>query len=338
MRSVKVDSATIQSFRPSRPFVPARGVNGGHAQTIFGHVARPRKPAPGLVRETMPTADGDRIVVERIAADPAAPHLLALHGLEGGPDAGYVRELGRAAAARGYGLVALGFRSCGDDNQLLRSYHGGDTGDALAVVAALRRQVHGPIVGVGFSLGGNVLVKLLADGGDEAPLCAGVAISAPLDLDASAAALDEASGLTTIYRNRFVRQMRKKALRKARRHAGPYDLERTRRARTLREFDDAWTAPVHGFGDVDRYYATCSSAAHLDAIRRPLLLLAAHDDPLVPGRLFPSERAARNPWLRVVLTAHGGHVGFATGSALRPRWWAEATAIEFVAHVVQKRL
>jgi hypothetical protein len=329
-------------WKPSEPFEPAPGLRSGHAQTIFAHFFRGRTPVPGLRRERFTTSDGDFVDVDRLPGERGAPLLFVLHGLEGSSEAGYVRELLRLAAARGWGAAAMSFRSCTGPNRRLRSYHAGDTGDARELLARLRERdaAGGPVVGVGFSLGGNVLTKLLAEDGDAALLDAGVAVSAPFDLAGAAAAIDTAPGLGAVYRLRFVLQLRAKALAKARAHGRPgdaparYDLARARRTLSLRAFDDAWTARVHGFGSADGYYATCATAHRLGAVRRPLLLLHAEDDPLVPGRLFPSEQLGGNPLLSGLLTRHGGHVGFVAGNALAPRFWAEQTALDFLAAAI----
>lgn len=310
-------------------FVPARGLESGHAQTIFAHFFRRPRP-PALVRERWELADGDFVDVDRLPADPAAPHVLVLHGLEGSSQASYVLEVLAGAAARGWGALALNFRSCTGPNRLLRSYHAGDTGDAREVAARLRERVRGPLGAVGFSLGGNVLVKLLAETGDAAPVDAAVAVSAPLDLARCAEALD-APGLNAVYRVRFVWQLRQKAIAKARRHpSDAYDVRRATRTLSLREFDDAWTAPVHGFAGARGYYAAASTAARLGEVRRPLLLLTAADDPMIPSSAFPMAAARANPRVTPILTRHGGHVAFVGGSVRRPSFWAEATALDYL--------
>ncbi len=312
-------------------FSPARGLASPHAQTIFASFFRP-KQTPPLVRQRILTPDGDFLDLDRLMADRHAPHLLVLHGLEGSSKAGYVAAILRGAAARGWGAVALNFRSCsGELNRQPRFYHSGETGDALHVLAQLREEIPGPWAGVGFSLGGNVLLRLLAETGPESPLVAGAAVSVPFDLHRCARALDApGSGMMAIYRRVFLRSLKAKAIAKARCHPGALDVQRIAAARGIEAYDDAVTAPLHGWSSAAAYYAACSSAPVLGRIARPTLLLSAIDDPLVPPASLPAE-AFENPQLTVVRTARGGHVGFVEGSITRPRYWAEERVIDFLA-------
>jgi predicted alpha/beta-fold hydrolase len=203
------------------------------------------------------------------------------------------------------------------------------------VLRKLRAESRAPLVAVGFSLGANVLLKLLADEGDEAPLDAAATVSAPYDLARCAASLDRWDSLTAAYRLRFVFGLRRKAHAKASRHPGRIDLERIRRSLSLRNFDDAVTAPLHGYTGAADYYARASAgAAAVAKIRRPTLLVSAADDPMVPEASFPRQAAAENPFVVAALSRHGGHVGFVAGSLRAPRFWAEETAIDWLAQVL----
>jgi len=314
----------MQAFRP------ARGLASPHAQTIFASYFRPRHTPP-LVRQRLATPDGDFVDVDRLEADPGAPHLLVLHGLEGSSRAGYVAAILRGAAERGWGAAALNFRSCsGELNRAPRFYHSGETSDALHVLAQLRGQVRGPWGGVGFSLGGNVLLRLLAETGSAAPLAAAAAVSVPFDLQRCARALDAPGfGWMAIYRGVFLRSLKRKAIAKARCHPGVLDPARVRAARGIEAYDDAVTAPLHGWESAAAYYAACSSGPVLGDIRRPTLLVSADDDPLAPAGALPAG-VEDNPALTVLRTAHGGHVGFVEGSLAHPRYWAEERALAFL--------
>lgn len=310
-------------------FRPAAGLASPHAQTIFASYFRPRHTPP-LVRQRLETPDGDFVDADRLMADPAAPHLLILHGLEGSSKSGYVAAMLRGAAARGWGAVALNFRSCsGELNRQPRFYHSGETGDALHVLQLLQAEVRGPWAGVGFSLGGNVLLRLLAEEGDGAPLVAGAAVSVPFDLHASARALDAPrSGWMGIYRGVFLRSLKAKAIAKAKCHPGVLDVARVRAARGIEAYDDAVTAPLHGWATAADYYRACSSGPALGRIRKPTLLLTADDDPIAPPSTLPGD-VDGNPALTLVRTAHGGHVGFVAGSLARPHFWAEERVLRF---------
>lgn len=315
-------------FEPTRPFAPATGLTSGHAQTIFASLVRSAR-VPPLRRERWETPDGDFLDVDLLEADVSRPHLLVLHGLEGSSRAGYVAQILRGAAERGWGALAMNFRSCsGEENRLARSYHSGAIEDPLFVIGRMRERIRGPLAGVGFSLGGNVLTRLMGVTGEAAPLDAAAAVSVPFDLQRCARTLDSDGRLMWLYRDRFVKTLRQKALAKAARHGG-IDVERLKRVRKLEAFDDCVTAPLHGFGTAERYYAECSSGPVVGQIRRPTLLLSAMDDPLIPGGCVP-EAARSNPFVSLVLTEHGGHVGFVERSPLRPRWWAEEQVMAFL--------
>jgi uncharacterized protein len=225
----------------------------------------------------------------------------------------------------------MAWRGCsGEPNRALRSYTSGETADPRFVLRHLRGAgVRGPLLAVGFSLGGNALLKLLAEDGEASLLDAAVAVSAPFDLDACARALDARFGPAAPYRRFFLFTLRRKALAKLRDHPScGLDAHRVRAARTLRAFDDAFTAPSNGFRDAEEYYAKASSGPVLGDIRRPVLCISAEDDPMIPAATLPA--AVPGPWVRLVRTGRGGHVGFLGGSLLRPRWWAESRALSFL--------
>jgi predicted alpha/beta-fold hydrolase len=319
------------------PFRAARGLGNAHLQTVFAHLMR-RGRTPRLERERWPTADGDVVDVDWLTAPPSAPHLMILHGLEGSSEAGYVRVLIAGAAARGWGVLAMNFRGCVAPNLGPRRYHAGDTDDARLCLGRLRERTSGPLGAVGFSLGGNVLCKLLAEDGEASPLAGAVTISTPFDLDACAVALDGARGLGAVYRLRFVRQLRQQALELGRRFPGKVDADRVRRSRGLREFDDVFTAPMHGFAGADDYYARASSAPLIARIRRPLLAINADDDPMVPVASLPHAAFAANPCTTLHVTHGGGHVGFVAGSVRAPRFWAEARALGALAPLLGAKM
>ncbi len=255
--------------------------------------------------------------------------MLVLHGLEGSSSAGYVAAVVRDAQRRRLRSVALNFRGCsGEHNRLPRAYHSGDTADALHVAELMRRRFGGPLYAIGFSLGGNVLLKLLAEVGRASPIEAAVGVSVPYDLAACARALDEGGGLIGIYRQRFLWTLERKALAKAALHPGSIDVARLRRAHGIVGFDDVVTAPLHGFAGADDYYRKSSCGPLLSGIAVPTLLLAAKDDPLVPVPIPAVAQA--HPSITAITTAAGGHVGFVAGSMVRPRFWADAQALIFL--------
>jgi uncharacterized protein len=317
------------------PFRPAPLLGHPDAQTIFANLWRPR-PGPPVARECWELPDGDFLELDRTTGLPAeAPLAVLCHGLEGSSTAPYVRGLARALAARGVASLALNFRSCGGrPNRLARTYHSGETGDLAHVVERLAAERPGrALLVAGFSLGGNVVVKYLGERGDAlpAPLRGGAAISVPFDLAASSRRLDGPGRLMWIYRARFLRRLRRKAASKAASHPGAFDGEAVARATTFAELDELLTAPLHGFASRHDYYARSSSAQFLPGVRRPLLALSAADDPMVPADGLPVEAAAANPAVRLVVTAQGGHTAFVDGLPVRPGFWAERTAADYLA-------
>lgn len=315
-------------FQPTQPFVPAPGIANEHAQTIYASLVRPTR-TPALRRERMELPDGDFVDLDTFDGAAGAPHVVALHGLEGSSRAGYVTAVLRGAQTRGWGATALNFRSCsGEPNRLARSYHSGDIDDALRVLNETRARVTGPLFAVGFSLGANVLCRLLETLGDDAPVEAAASVSAPYDLSACCRKLDAGGPFHRLYRERFLRTLKKKAREKLRHFPESFDGRAMEAARTIRAFDDAVTSALHGFRDAAHYYAESSAGPRLHAIRRPTLLLSAADDPMLEAPVIPPA-AATNPHLSVVVTEHGGHVGFVGGQVHRPHFWAEAQVLAF---------
>jgi predicted alpha/beta-fold hydrolase len=297
--------------------------------TILGPVFRP-PPEVALSRERWELADGDFVDVDRLRGPPGAPLLLALHGLEGSSSAHYSRGLLVQARDRGWRGLALNFRTCsGSVNRLLRSYHSGETGDFGELVKrALRESDH--IVVVGCSLGGNVLVKWLGEQGAQVPreIRAAAALSVPFDLAACSRTLDGPGFWQFLYRERFLRSLKKKALEKLKTFPGAYDGERVRKAKTLLEFDEVVTSRVHGFDGAADYYQRCSSGPFVQNVRTPLLLLSAEDDPFIPASTIPREVPAN---VTLEVSPRGGHLGFIEGPIWAPHFYAERRAAAFLA-------
>jgi predicted alpha/beta-fold hydrolase len=285
-------------------------------------------------RERWELPDGDFLDVDRLHAHVDAPTIVVCHGLEGSSRAGYVRGVLRGAMRRGLGAVALNFRGCsGEPNRLARFYHSGETGDLRHAIERLVGERPGRPLGLcGFSLGGNVVTKYLGELGDAVPaeVRAAAVVSVPFDLAGCCLALDGPGVPAWIYRERFLRQLRRKALLKATKFTH-IDAARARAARTLRDFDDAVTAPLHGFRDAAEYYARSSSAQFLSGVRRPLLVVQAEDDPFVPPSTLPRAALAANPNITLELSSTGGHVGFVHGPPWRQLRHAEARATAFLA-------
>ncbi len=331
-----------ESFRV-RPFQPAWWLRRAHAQTVGGKLLRP-DPAIELRRERLETPDGDFVDLDFTPPPRAgAPVVLVLHGLEGSARRRYMLVTYRELLARGLHPVGLNFRSCsGEPNRRPRFYHSGETSDLRCVLDHLAGRFSAvPKGAVGFSLGGNVLLKYLGEEGAAAGerLSAAVAVSVPFDLSAGAASL-ERGVMARVYTGYFLRNLRRKVRAKAELLRGHCDVEATLAAGTLREFDDAATAPLHGFADAADYYRRASSGPYLERIRVPTLLLHSEDDPFLPPRAIPRDAVAGNPSLVAGFTRDGGHVGFLTwakdpaSGRRRVGFWAEEEAARFLAAIL----
>ncbi|MBI3319761.1 MAG: hydrolase [Candidatus Omnitrophica bacterium] len=314
-------------------FRPAWWCRHAHAQTIWAALLRPA-PWVRVTRARWELPDGDFLDVDELAAEASAPRLIVLHGLESASRATPVRGLLREARRRGWGGVAVNFRGCsGEPNRLQRSYHGGETADvAWAVSQVQARYPASALACVGISLGGNVLLKYLGEQGDALPraIKASATISAPFDLATRVQALGQ--GFSRVYQQRLVARLKRKTFLKLACYPDLVDRAALKAVRTLAEFDELVTAPVHGFSSAAAYWAASSSAPWLARIRRPTLLINAKDDPFLPAAALPTQAVADHPHLTAAFTASGGHIGFLAG-----RWpgapiaWAELRAVEFLA-------
>ncbi|MDH3734907.1 MAG: hydrolase [Gemmatimonadota bacterium] len=290
-------------------FRPFPGLGNPHAQTVGARIRRARL-RPRYRRVRIDTDDGDFLDLDIRELDrPPVATCLLLHGLEGCAASGYMLSSAEAMAARGVLPVSLNFRSCsGEPNRTLGSYHSGRTDDVRRALAWIDGEHPGlPRGAVGFSLGGNALLVHMGSAGPAAGLEAAVATSVPYELAECADELGR--GLGRVYGRYFMRRLKSKLVEKARRF--PADVpERALRSTSVREFDDTFTAPVHGFRDADDYYERCSAARFVAGVTVPTLLLQASDDPLVPARSIPLHLISANPCLELHMTARGGHVGY----------------------------
>ena len=317
-----------------RPFRPSWWAPGPHAQTLAGKLLRPVLPL-ARVRERWETPDGDFLDVDLGPAPAAgdAPVVVILHGLEGSSRRGYVLHAHDRLVRRGIQAVGLNFRSCsGEPNRLPRGYHSGETGDLAFVLERLAARFPGrPLGAVGFSLGGNILLKLLGEQGAGARrwLQAAAAISVPYDLADGATCL-EASLMGRFYSHYFLRSLRAKTRLKAKLLRDRIAVAAALTARTIREFDEVATAPLHGFEGAAQYYRESSCAGYLAEIRVPTLLLHALDDPFLTPAAIPFQAIAGNPALVQGFVRRGGHVGFVEGPPTAPRFWAEEEAARFL--------
>lgn len=302
---------------------------GGHLQTIVAALRPP--PRAATRRSRWDTPDQDFIDVDFAGPAQAERTLVVFHGLEGSADSSYARGLARAASNAGWRVALPHFRGCsGEPNRLGRAYHSGDSEELDWILRRLAAGA-GPLCAVGISLGGNVLLKWLGEQGRKAAsvVTRAAAVSAPLDLQAAGDALDR--GLNRLlYTRLFLRSMKASARAKIAAHALPLDAARVAAARTLRAFDDAYTAPLHGFRDVDDYWTRASSAPWLAQIRVPTLVLNAKNDPFLPRAALAAATRAASAAVLLESPDTGGHVGFLEGPFPGHHGWLARRVLEFL--------
>ena len=316
-------------------FSPPWWLRHRHLQTILPSLPWAYRSRPALHRVPLDLPDGDVTAVDWVGdslEQPlSTPLLVVLHGLESSARSSYARMIMDAATGRGWRCCVLHFRDCGDyPNTLPRRYHAGETGDIRYFLDQLvRAGQDGPIVAAGYSLGGNVLLKYLGEVGDNTPLTGACAVCVPLDLHACADALNR--GFSKIYQRYLLNSMKESVKRKFDPHTAAFDWHRTMQARTFAEFDDAVTAPLHGFRGMKEYYDRCSSNQFLKDIRRPTLIINTLDDPfMTPGVIPHCDRLSAHVTLEI--SERGGHVGFVSGGTpWRPKYYLPPRIVEFLA-------
>ena len=331
-----------QFLTTHRPFVPRRWLGNGHAMTVFAWARRrafPRLPVPEarLIRVSQDTQVLAHCYWQTDRASRGT--LLALHGLEGSSDAHYMRGLAAKAWDRGWNSVLLNQRNCGGTEHLTSGVnHSGLTADPRAVIETLAATEGLRAVGiVGYSLGGNLTVRLMGELGESSdlPVVGAVGISPTIDLECCVRAIERRANIA--YQFNFVRNLKGRMLRKGHSWPGAFDLNPLGSIWTIRKFDDVYTAPFHGYAGASDYYRRASAIRLVDRIRIPTLILTAEDDPFVPPEQFRDPVLRDNPHIAVCIERHGGHCGFATDTTGEDDgYWAEARAIDFLAPLMPR--
>ena len=294
---------------------PPRWLPTSHAQTIVPALFA-RRPDVEYRRERWDTPDGDFIDLDWLAYPlgpaPGAPLFVLFHGLEGSSDSHYARVLMASARALGWHGVVPHFRSCsGPINLAPRFYHLADSAEVDWVLRRLHASHGGPIVVAGVSLGGNVLLRWLGErGADASFVAAAAAISTPLDVHAGGRALSQ--GFALVYTMSFLKSLKRKALSKLEQYPGLFDRDAMLACRTMYEFDNIVTAPLHGFLDAEEYWTRATTRPLLPDVVVPTLVLNARNDPFLPSAALPT-RAEVSPAIELDQPEAGGHVGFMTG-------------------------
>jgi predicted alpha/beta-fold hydrolase len=315
-------------------FLPSWFLRGPHAQTIWGRLARPRRLVD-FRREVITTPDDDDLVLDHLDAPSRSPvRFVLMHGLEGSSYSVYMQGLLAVIARAGYAATAMNFRSCARDprnlsrmlpNRQRRLYHSGETTDFDFLVRTLRvREPDVPLLAVGASLGGNVLLKWLGENPGQRDVAAAATMSVPYDLGAGADFLEHGAG--RFYVARFLSTLKAKGLLR-----DGLDHAAMMRARTFRQFDDAATGPLHGMAGADEYYARSSSIRFLDKITTPSLCISAADDPFLPREVLERARGVASSAVEFRVTECGGHTGFIAGALpWRCEYWAEELIVRWL--------
>ena len=298
--------------KQTETYHPPKWLRGGHAQTIFPFLSQ-IFGVRRYDRQTIDTPDGDIIHLDWLKKKPVSPLVVLLHGLEGSSNSHYARALMTNVERLGWNGCVVHFRGCsGSPNHLPRAYHSGDSDELEWLIPKIKQVAEGPIFIAGFSLGGNVLLNWLGKAQYEETRCitAAASISAPYDLTTAGNRLS--TGFNRVYGNHFLRTLKTKAIQKIQTHHLTLSVKTIRECATLKDFDNNFTAPVHGFYNVDDYWSRASSKPFLPNIDKPTLILHAKNDPFLPGGEL-TELIETNNKINLSLTATGGHVGYMRG-------------------------
>lgn len=305
-------------------FTPAPFFSNPHVQTLWPTLFRSTVKL-ALKRERITLADGDFIDLDW-GASQTGPIVLLCHGLEGSVNSPYIRGMMASLSASGWRVVVMNFRGCsGEPNRLARAYHSGDTGDIAHIITHLQRQYpRDNLFAIGYSLGGNALLKYLGEIGNSQTLTAAVAVSVPFDLDNAAYTLRKSA--FGLYQRYLLGKLKASVLRKRPLLDDCIDINAAISAKHFHEFDNLVTAPLHGFKNVEEYYAQSSCAQYLSSIRTPTRIIHAIDDPFLDKSAIPGKNMLSSS-VNLEPSSHGGHVGFIN----REGYWLESAIPAYLA-------
>lgn len=313
------------------PFQPAYGLKHRHFQTIFPALFR-RQARPVIEIEHFELNDDDFVECYWHHSPPKEhkenqkPIVILFHGLEGSFESSYIQGMMNKLKKAGFNSVLMHFRGCsGKMNRLPRSYHSGDTADAKAWIESLQqRYPKSPLFAIGFSLGGNMLLKLLGEWGNSSPLRAAVSVSAPLQLDVCARRMNQ--GFSRFYQYILLKALKHSLLRKYKKYDMKsligIDEKQVRQLKTFWAFDDIYTGPIHGFSSASDYYQQSSSKQYLQKITTKTLIIHALDDPFMSPEIIPGKNTIPSN-LQLEIYTCGGHLGFISGHFYKPQYWLE---------------
>jgi len=319
-------------YSTCKPFIPAFGLGNRHIQTLFSTLFR-KQVEPTVHIEKFELQDKD-FVEGYWSSMPTAtnPIVVLFHGLTGSFQSSYIQGAMNLLSQNGFHVVLMHFRGCsGKDNILPRSYHSGDTGDAKEFIIYLNKKYpKNQIFAVGYSLGGNMLLKLLGENGTTLNIKAAVSVSAPMQLDICANRINK--GFSKFYQYRLMKDLKKTLLNKYKKYDMKkligIDKEKVKELKNFWEFDAAYTAPIHGFKSAQDYYTTSSAKQYLKDIKTDTLLIQALDDPFMTPAVLPLKEEVPEK-INIELYKHGGHVGFVSGTIFSPQYWLEERILHY---------
>lgn len=309
-------------------FVAMTGFSNAHFQTVLPSLLNRNRKAI-FIHQRFELDDGDFLDLawHTLPSDDTRPIIIIFHGLEGSVHSPYAFRMMEALDKKGFNSVVMHFRGCfSEQNRLARAYHSGETGDGTAFIKYLAKEYPTHALGaVGYSLGGNMLMKLQGELGEASPLFAAVSVSAPLRLEKTADHINR--GASRFYQKILMNSLKKRLLQKFEQHdyAKIIGLQKDDipGLKSFWEYDDLFTGPIHGFKDAEEYYALSSAQQYIQNIKKPAMIIHAKDDPFMPEEVLPdTSTLPKNISLEV--SEHGGHVGFLGGSILRPEYWLES--------------
>ena len=311
-------------------YIRPKWLFNGHLETIYPSLFR-KVTVPSPIHERIITIDGDFLDLDWYKQKQSKLVIIS-HGLEGNSSRSYMLGMANSFIKNGYDVLTWNFRSCSSEmNKQVIFYHSGATYD-LDLVVMHAYDSYEEINLVGFSLGGNLTLKYLGEKGNNlSKIHRGVAISVPLHLGSSSKKISETEN--TLYSKRFLRTLKKKVIDKSAAHPGQIPVETLRNIKTLADFDDFFTGPLHGFADAEEYYEVNSSLYFLDQIKVPTLILNAQNDPFLSEKCFPSALAKKLDLVYFEFPKHGGHVGFSPANSEKP-YYSEQRAVEFISAVI----
>lgn len=308
-------------------FVAMKGFSNPHFQTLLPSLLNIRRKAD-FFHERYELDDGDFLDLawRRLSSEDDRPIIIIFHGLAGSVHSPYAFRMMEALDKKGFNAVVMHFRGCfSEQNRLARAYHSGETGDATAFLKHLvTHYPDRPLGAIGYSLGGNMLIKLQGELGEESPLVAAVSVSAPLRLEQTADRLNK--GISRFYQSLLLKSLKERLLEKFEQHDYEKIIglkkEDVSNLNSFWEYDDLFTGPVHGFKDAKDYYAHSSAEPFIAHITKPTLIIHAEDDPFMPKSILPNDETLPN-CVSIELSRCGGHVGFVGGSIFAPNFWLE---------------